>query len=78
MHPLMLAAMIIALIVIFVAPRKYISIPFLLVIFLGSLGQQIYVGGLHFYILRILIIRPAWYAWCSLNSPPLMGCLWRL
>src|SRR3984957_3529249 len=56
MHPLMLAAIIIALLVIFVAPRKYISIPFLLVIFLGSLGQQIYVGGLHFYILRILIM----------------------
>jgi hypothetical protein len=56
LHPLMLVAMIIALIVIFVAPRKYISIPFLLVIFLGSLGQQIYVGGLHFYILRILIM----------------------
>src|SRR6202051_3973257 len=56
MHPVMLAAMIIALIVILVAPRKYISIPFLLVIFLGSLGQQIYVGGLHFYILRILVM----------------------
>ena len=48
--------MIIALAMIFVAPRRYISIPFLLVIFLGSLGQQIYVGGLHFYVLRILVM----------------------
>ena len=56
LHPLILMAMIIALAIIFVAPRRYISVPFLLVIFLGSLGQQIYVGGLHFYALRILIM----------------------
>jgi hypothetical protein len=56
LHPVMLAAMIIALLVIFFAPRKYLSFPFLLVIFLGSLGQQIYVAGLHFYVLRILVI----------------------
>jgi hypothetical protein len=56
LHPLMLAAMIIALAVIFFAPRKYLLFPFLLVIFLGSIGQQIYVGGLHFYVLRILVM----------------------
>jgi hypothetical protein len=56
LHPLMLAAMIIALAMIFFAPRKYLSFPFLLVIFLGSIGQQIYVGGLHFYVLRVLVM----------------------
>jgi hypothetical protein len=56
LHPLVLVAMIIALAMIFFAPRRYISIPFLLVVFLGSLGQQIYVGGLHFYVLRILVM----------------------
>jgi hypothetical protein len=56
LHPFVLVAMVIALVMIFVAPRRYISIPFLLVIFLCSLGQQIYVGGLHFYVLRILVM----------------------
>src|ERR1700688_232955 len=48
--------MIIALAMIFFAPRKYLSFPFLLVIFLGAIGQQIYVGGLHFYVLRVLVM----------------------
>jgi hypothetical protein len=56
LHPLMLAAMIIALAAIFFAPRRYLSFPFLLVIFWGSIGQQIYVAGLHFYVLRILVM----------------------
>jgi hypothetical protein len=56
LHPLMLAAMIIALAMIFFAPRKYLSFPFLMVVFLGAIGQQIYVGGLHFYVLRILVM----------------------
>lgn len=55
LHPLMLIAMIIAVALILLAPRKYVSIPFLMVIFLGSIGQQIYVSGFHFYVLRILI-----------------------
>ena len=48
--------MIIAILMIFFAPRKYVSIPFLLVIFLGAIGQQIYINGFHFYVMRILII----------------------
>lgn len=55
-HPLILVAMIIAVLMILFAPRKILSFPFLLVIFLGSIGQQLYVGGFHFYVLRILII----------------------
>ncbi len=55
-HPLVLVAMIFALAMILFAPRKYVSMPFLLVIFLGSVGQQIYVGGFHFYVMRILVI----------------------
>jgi len=51
----MLAAMIIALIVIFV--RRANTSPFRSSgNFFGFAGQQIYVGGLHFYILRILIM----------------------
>jgi len=56
LHPVMLVAMIIAMALILLGPRKYASVPFLLVVFLGSLGQQIYLGGFHFYVARILII----------------------
>jgi hypothetical protein len=52
----MLVAMILAVLAILVAPRKYLPIPFLGVIFLGSIGQQIYIGGFHFYVARILIM----------------------
>ena len=52
----MLVAMILAMALILLGPRKYTSVPFLLVVFLGSVGQQIYLGGFHFYVARILII----------------------
>jgi hypothetical protein len=56
LHPIMLVAMIIALLVILFTPRKYAPIAFLLVVFLGSVGQEIYFGGFHFYVTRILIM----------------------
>jgi hypothetical protein len=55
-HPLILAATLIAVLMLLFAPRKMLSFPFLLLIFLGSIGQQVYVAGFHFYVLRILII----------------------
>jgi hypothetical protein len=56
LHPIMLAAMIVAVLLILFGPRKYLPIPFLLVVFLGSIGQEIYVNGFHFYVARIMII----------------------
>jgi hypothetical protein len=56
LNPVMLVAMIIALLMMLFAPRKYLAVPFLLVVFLGSVGQEIYLGGFHFYITRILIM----------------------
>jgi hypothetical protein len=56
LHPLMLVVMILAALAILLAPRKYIPIPFLLAVFLGSIGQQIYIAGFHFYVARILIM----------------------
>jgi len=56
LHPVMLIAMLIAMALILLGPRKYAPIPFLLVVFLGSIGQQIYVGGFHFYVARILVM----------------------
>ena len=76
LHPLVLIAMIIAVLMILLAPRKYISIPFLLVIFLGAVGQQVFVAGLHFYVLRILVMagisRMIFSAFSS-NQPLFVG-----
>ena len=37
-------------------PRKYVPVPLLLTIFLTPFGQQVYLGGVHFFIPRILIL----------------------
>jgi hypothetical protein len=55
-HPIVLVAMILSIILIFVLPRKYIVIPLLLMIFLAPWGQQIYVAGVHLFVPRILIL----------------------
>jgi hypothetical protein len=55
-HPLILVALIITCGMILFGPRKYAPIPLLLLTFLGAIGQQINIGGLHFYVVRILII----------------------
>jgi hypothetical protein len=54
--PVMLVATIIAVVLILVLPRKYLAGPFLLVTFLGSTGQQLYISGVHLYVLRIVIL----------------------
>lgn len=54
--PVILIATIIAVVLILVLPRKYVPAPFLALIFLGSVGQQLYVGGVHLYVLRVLIL----------------------
>ena len=54
--PVILIATIIAVVLILVLPRKYVPAPFLALIFLGSVGQQLYVGGVHLYVLRVRIL----------------------
>jgi hypothetical protein len=56
MHPVMLVAVIVAALLLLFGPRKYGAGSILLVVFLGSVGQQLYVGGFHFYAMRILIL----------------------
>jgi hypothetical protein len=61
-----------AVILIVALPRKFAAAPFLMVTFLGSYGQQLYLAGVHFYVLRILILagllRVAIYAGNELRS----------
>lgn len=56
LHPVMLGATIAATVLILTLPKKRVIAPFLLVIFLGSIGQQIYIGGIHLFVDRILIV----------------------
>jgi len=59
MHPVVIIALIISVLIFFLAPRKYLPIPFFSLIFLGGIGQQVNIGGGHFYVLRILILAGA-------------------
>src|SRR5712671_2890606 len=59
LHPIVLVAMLIAIALIFLLPRKYIIWPFLYSAFLVPLGQSVLVGGLHFFVIRIIILTVA-------------------
>jgi ABC-type multidrug transport system fused ATPase/permease subunit len=59
LHPVVLVAMLIAMALIFLLPRKYVVWPFLCSAFLVPLGQSILAGGLHFFVIRIIILTVA-------------------
>src|ERR1017187_8025830 len=56
MHPLVIVAMVIAILCMLGLPRKYKIVPFLLALFLLPVGQQLYLGGVHLYVPRILVL----------------------
>jgi hypothetical protein len=56
LHPLIAVWMLIAIVLILVVSRKNVISPFLLAFFTIPLGQLIVIGGLHFPVLRILIL----------------------
>ncbi len=56
LNPVVLIILIIAILLIILLPRKYVIVPFLLATFLTPFGQQLYVGGVHLFIPRILIL----------------------
>ena len=51
--------MLIAMALIVLLPRKYVIWPFLCTAFLIPLGQSILLGGLHFFVIRIIILTVA-------------------
>lgn len=67
--PIILAAMIIAIVLMFVLPRKYVILPFLIALFLCPAGQELYVGGVHLFVTRILILA----GWLRLFTSRLAG-----
>ena len=56
MHPAVMVATVVTILLMLLLPRKYVVIPFLLCVFLVPRGQQLYVAGLHWYVVRILIL----------------------
>lgn len=56
LHPLVAVAMLILIILMLLLPRKYVIIPFLFGGILIPLSQQVVIGGIHFMVLRFLIL----------------------
>jgi hypothetical protein len=56
LHPLVAVWLLIATVLILSLPRRKAIVPFLLAFFTIPLGQVVVVGGVHFPILRILIL----------------------
>src|ERR1019366_7562939 len=56
LHPLVAVWMLIAIVLILTFPRKTAITPFLLAVFTIPVGQVVVLGGLHFTVLRILIL----------------------
>lgn len=54
--PIVAVAMILAMIAIMVLPRKFTTLPLLFVALLSPAGQQFYIGGVHLYVLRFLVL----------------------
>jgi hypothetical protein len=56
LNPLVVVWMLLAIVLILTLPRQKVIVPFLLAFFTIPLAQVILVGGLHFPVLRILIL----------------------
>lgn len=62
LHPLVFVAMVLAILLIFILPRKYIIVPFLIIAMLTPWGQMVVVGGVHLTVVRIVLL----FAWVRL------------
>jgi hypothetical protein len=56
LHPVVLAAMIILIPLICLLPRRWVVVPLLLGILLTPGGQNVYIGGVHLFVSRLLVL----------------------
>ena len=70
LHPIVLVAMLIAMALILLLPRKYVIWPVISAAFLIPLGQEILISGLHFSVYRIIILTVALRMLASMFSSP--------
>jgi hypothetical protein len=64
MHPLVVIAMIIAILLTLVLPRKYLIVPFLVSAILIPMTQTMVLGGVHFFVLRIIML----FGWIRMGA----------
>jgi hypothetical protein len=69
MHPAVMVALLIAIVLILLLPKKNAIVPLLVIAFLVPLGQQFTVGGLHVLALRIVIFFAVLRGLFSARSP---------
>jgi hypothetical protein len=70
LHPLVLVGMLIAIVLIIVLPRKYVIVPLLAITFLVPFGQELLIGGLHFFVYRIVVLATSLRILFSMFSAP--------
>lgn len=73
LHPVVLIAMVLTIVLIFVLPRKYVIVPLMLTVLLSPYGQNLYVAGVHLFVTRLLILVALAKVVCS--KPTLGGFL---
>src|SRR5580698_5043241 len=56
LHPAVVVLMLLAIVLFFALPRKYVIVPVVVTAFLIPLGQQFVIGGVHLFVARILIL----------------------
>lgn len=56
LHPAVMVGLILVSVLILFLPRKYVIVPILLGVFLIPLGQQVYVFGVHWLAVRIIVL----------------------
>jgi hypothetical protein len=69
LHPLVLVAMLIAIVLILILRRNYVVVPILLMLLLVPRGQGIYLGGVHIFVARIIILV-GWVRLMLSKRPP--------
>ena len=56
LSPVVLGMMAVAILLMLLLPRKYVVVPFLAAAFLIPLGQEVYALGVHWIVLRIVVL----------------------
>jgi len=74
-HPIVAVAMVLAIVLIFVLPRKYAIVPVLCSVLLIPMGQSLYVLGVHWFASRIIILSGLVRARISFKKDFLAGGL---
>src|SRR4029453_3966746 len=66
-HPLIITAILLAVVLMFALPRKKVILPFLAAALLVPMDQVLVIGGLHFQMLRLLLVF-GWVRLLTLKS----------